>query len=98
MRDVRSGRLLPFGWLPLLRAPKTTTGARVFALGVKSQQQSRALGPLIYLALIDRLKYHPRITRVEASWILSTNNRMNAPIEAFGGKRYKTWRMYRRAL
>ena len=98
MRDIRSGRLLPFGWLPLLRAPKTTTGARIFALGVKSETQSRALGPLLYAEIIDRLKYHPRISRVEASWILATNNRMNAPIGAWGSERYKTWRMYRRAL
>ena len=75
---------------------KTTTGARIFALGVRSDQQSRALGPLLYGEIVDRVKRHPRITRVEASWILSTNKPMNVPIEAAGGVRYKTWRMYRR--
>jgi len=98
MAKVRSGRLLPFGWWPLLRAPKTTTGARIFALGVKAELQTRALGPLLYREIVDRLKYHPRINRIEASWILASNRRMNAPIETVGGQHYKTWRMYRHAL
>jgi GNAT superfamily N-acetyltransferase len=96
MQKVRSGRLLPLGWQTLLRGMKKTTGARIFALGVRSDQQSRALGPLLYGEIVDRVKHHPRITRVEASWILATNKAMNVPIEAAGGVRYKTWRMYRR--
>ncbi len=96
MQKVRSGRLLPLGWWTLLRGVKKTTGARIFALGVRADQQSRALGPLLYGEIVDRVKRHPRITRVEASWILSTNKPMNVPIEAAGGVRYKTWRMYRR--
>jgi GNAT superfamily N-acetyltransferase len=96
MHKVRSGRLLPLGWQTLLRGVKKTTGARIFALGVRADQQSRALGPLLYGEIVDRLKNHPRIERVEASWILATNTPMNAPIAAAGGVRYKTWRMYRR--
>jgi hypothetical protein len=96
MAKVRSGRLLPLGFLTLLRGVKKTTGARVFALGVRSDLQSRALGPLIYADGADRLRRHPRIDRVEASWILATNTPMNSAIEAMGGERYKTWRMYRR--
>jgi GNAT superfamily N-acetyltransferase len=96
MRKVRSGRLLPLGWQTLLRGMKKTTGARIFALGVRADQQSRALGPLLYGEIVDRVKRHPRITRVEASWILATNKAMNVPIEAAGGVRYKTWRMYKR--
>jgi hypothetical protein len=96
MQKVRTGRLLPTGWWTLLRGVKQTTGARIFALGVTADQQSRALGPLLYGEIVDRVKRHPRITRVEASWILATNKPMNTPIEAAGGVRYKTWRMYRR--
>jgi len=96
MQKVRSGRLLPLGWWTLLRGVKQTTGARIFALGVRADQQSRALGPLLYSEVVDRVKRHPRITRVEGSWILATNKPMNAPIVAAGGVRYKTWRMYRR--
>ena len=96
MAKVRTGRLLPTGWWTLLRGVKQTTGARVWALGVRSDFQSRALGPLIYGEMADRLRDHPRIHRVEASWILATNTAMNSVIEGIGGERYKTWRMYRR--
>ncbi|MBV9413000.1 MAG: hypothetical protein JO148_15515 [Acidimicrobiia bacterium] len=96
MIKVRSGRMLPLGFLTLFRGLKRTTGARVWALGVRSDLQTRALGPLIYSEGADRLRNHPRINRVEASWILATNTPMNSAIEAMGGERYKTWRMYRR--
>ncbi|MBV8560061.1 MAG: hypothetical protein JO050_04770 [Acidimicrobiia bacterium] len=96
MIKVRSGRLLPFGWWTLLRGVKKTTGARVWALGVRADYQSRALGPLIYYEGAEILRNHPRIQRVEGSWILATNTPMNSAIEAMGGERYKTWRMYRR--
>jgi GNAT superfamily N-acetyltransferase len=96
MAKVRSGRLFPTGFVTLLRGLKQTTGARVWALGVRSDFQSRALGPLLYGEVADRLREHPRIHRVEASWILATNTSMNGAIEGIGGERYKTWRMYRR--
>jgi len=96
MIKVRSGRMLPLGFLTLLRGLKQTTGARVWALGVRSDLQSRALGPLIYSEGAERLRNHPRIQRVEASWILASNTPMNSAIKAMGGERYKTWRMYRR--
>jgi hypothetical protein len=96
MRKVRSGRLLPFGWWHLLRGVKRATGARVFALGVREDVQSRAVGPLLYSKVIDDLRAHPRIHRAEGSWILADNTPMNAALEAAGGERYKTWRMYKR--
>ncbi len=96
MFKVRSGRLLPFGWWHLLRGLKKTTGARIWALGVRSDIQSRAVGPLLYAKIIEDLRDHQRIRRFEASWILATNTPMNTAIEAMGGSRYKTWRMYKR--
>jgi len=96
MMKVRSGRLLPLGWWHLLRGLKKTTRARVWALGVRSDIQSRAVGPLLYAKIIDDLRVHPRIEWVEASWILATNTPMNSAIEGMGAERYKTWRMYKR--
>lgn len=95
MRKVRSGRLLPTGWYHLLRGMHKPTRARVFALGIKPEYQSRALGPLLYSRIIDNARA-ASITWGEASWILATNDEMNSAIEAMGGRRYKTWRMYQR--
>ena len=95
MIKVRSGRLAPTGWYHLLRGRKRPTRARVFALGIKPDQQVRALGPLLYNEILQRLRAMPSIEMCEASWILANNDRMNATIEAIGGTRYRTWRMYR---
>jgi ribosomal protein S18 acetylase RimI-like enzyme len=92
---IRSGRLLPIGWYHLLRDRKHPHRARVFALGIKPDQQVRALGPLLYNAIIERLRAIPTMDMVEASWILATNDRMNGAIEAIGATHYRTWRMYR---
>ncbi len=98
MRKVRGGRLLPTGALRLWRGlPKVTRG-RILALGVRPEAEPHALGPLLFEALLDRWTRRERITTAEASWVLATNKAMNAPIEAFGGRRYKTWRMYEKDL
>jgi hypothetical protein len=98
MRRVRSGRLLPIGWYRLLRGLPRVTAARVFALGIKPGQQALALGPLMYHEIIERLRANPHIQTTEASWILSTNQPMNAAIASLGMTRYKTWRLYQRDL
>jgi GNAT superfamily N-acetyltransferase len=97
LRGVRSGRLLPFGWLRLLRGLPKATRARIFILGVRPEQQNRALGVLLYQELTDRLKGKGMLG-AEASWILATNKPMNSAIEGVGGVHYKTWRLYRREL
>lgn len=97
LRGVRRGRLLPFGWLRLLRGLPKATRARIMILGVLPDQQNRALGVLLYEELTNRLMAKGMLG-TEASWILSTNKAMNAPIEALGAERYKTWRIYRREL
>jgi ribosomal protein S18 acetylase RimI-like enzyme len=98
MRNIRSGRLLPLGWLKLMRGLPKVTQARVFALGVKPEHQTLALGPLLYQEIFDRLRAKPTIQGAEASWILATNDRMNSAVEAMGAKHYKTWRLYQRPL
>jgi ribosomal protein S18 acetylase RimI-like enzyme len=97
MRKVRSGRLLPVGWYHVLFGMKKPQRARVWALGVKPEFQSRALGPLLYSEMVDRLRAIPTIESAEASWILATNTSMNSAVEAMGGTHSKTWRMYQRA-
>jgi hypothetical protein len=95
MAHIRSGRLLPTGWYHLWRDLKRPTRARVFALGVKPDQQYRAIGPLLLNEIIQRLRAES-IEMAEASWVLATNDAMNVQLEASGATHYRTWRMYRR--
>ena len=96
MLRVRSGRLLPIGWWRLLRGGRRASQARILALGVRPEHERRALGPLLYEELLQRLSARPNIVAAEGGWVLATNRVMNEAAEALGGRRYKTWRLYRR--
>jgi GNAT superfamily N-acetyltransferase len=95
MLRVRSGRLFPFGWYPLLTGRKKLTHARVWALGVRPDYQHLALGPLLYREVVDRLRAGG-VRTAEASWTLATNHRINDQIAALGARRSKVWRVYQR--
>jgi len=97
MLKVRSGRLLPTGWIPLLFGPKKLKQVRVIALGVRPDVQNLALGPLLYSEIVTRL-YDDGAETAEASWTLATNDRINKQLEDMGATRYKTWRLYKQDL
>ncbi|HYA45826.1 MAG TPA: hypothetical protein VED59_09465, partial [Acidimicrobiales bacterium] len=96
MDKVRSGRLLPLGWVTLLTGIKHLKRARVIALGVRPDSQNLGLGPLLYGEIVDRLVADG--LDAEASWTLATNTRINKQLEDMGGVHYKTWRLYKQDL
>jgi ribosomal protein S18 acetylase RimI-like enzyme len=95
---IRSGRLLPTGWYHLLRGLPKVTRVRVFAVGVKPDQQNLGLGPLLYQEGMQGVMRRPEVVSAEASWVLANNDPMNKALAAMGGTRSKTWRMYQQAL
>jgi GNAT superfamily N-acetyltransferase len=95
MRGVRSGRMFPTGWYPLLTGRKKLTRARVWALGVRPDYQHLALGPLLYREIVDRLRADG-VSTAEASWTLASNHRINNQLQAMGAHRSKVWRLYQR--
>jgi GNAT superfamily N-acetyltransferase len=94
---LRSGRLLPFGWVRLLRNVKRAHGARILLLGVKPEHQTKAVGWLLYNELLERGAAN-NLQFVEGSWVLATNDPMNKAMESIGFRRAKTWRMYERTV
>ncbi len=97
MLKLRSGRLLPLGWLTLLRGLKRLKRARIIALGIRPDVQNLALGPLLYNEIVNRL-VADGLEMAEASWTLATNHRINRQLEDMGGRRYKVWRLYKQDL
>jgi len=100
--DLR-GRLLPFGWAKLLWRLKVRhpSAARVPLMGVRRTHHSTRLGLALAFAVCDPLRWaaHERGAKeIEMSWILEDNQGMRALAKAFGGERYKTYRMYEKAL
>ena len=91
------GRLLPFGWIHVLRKKKLMDRARVFMLGVAPEFQSLPLGAALYartfeVALGKGYRYG------EASLILENNTRMRGALEKMGARINKTYRNYEIAL
>ncbi|MDQ6726640.1 MAG: hypothetical protein M3066_10825, partial [Actinomycetota bacterium] len=98
LRGLRSGRLLPLGWLRLVLGVRRVGGVRILALGVNPEVRSRALGPFLYHELAQRVIARPHARWAEGSWVLASNTAMNKACEALGGRHTKTWRMYEHPL
>ena len=102
IRDIE-GKLLPFGWAKLLwrlKVSGVSTG-RVPLMGVKRKFAKDFRGQLLPFLLIDRMRdeaLKAGIKAVEMSWILEDNRPMRAIIEAAESDRYKTYRIYQKAI
>jgi hypothetical protein len=94
------GRLLTprlLGFLPYLLGRKYPPRCRVITLGVKASYRNRGLEAVM---LTEGFKTGFRIgfKDAESSWILEDNVMMCRLLETFGGKPYKTYRLYEREL
>ena len=91
------GRLLPLGWLRLVRdVPRLRTGRFILA-GVLPRFVGLGVAPLIARAMADAGR-RVGMEDVELSLVQATNSRMRRVIEAFGCPPCKTYRLYARAL
>jgi hypothetical protein len=90
-----NGRLLPLGWLRVLRQRRKIDEVRVFALGVKREYRHTGTAAAFY-AEYWRECLRRRIRRVETGWILEVNESMNRAMEALGGDIVKRYRIYER--
>jgi len=87
------GRLLPLGLLKILYHKRSIRDLRVLVLGVREEYRTAGVAAAFYAELLGRacrLGYKG----AECSWVLEDNVLMRRSIEAFGGKRYKTYRIY----
>lgn len=97
------GRLLPLGWARLAwnlfgRPPKAI---RLPLMGLRRKYHGTPLGAVLGMAVIARVRdYHVArgTTRGELSWILEDNMPMRRMIESFGGRPYKTYRIYEKLI
>lgn len=70
---------------------------RVFALGVLPEYRGKGVDALMYLATA-REAAGKGYQMAEMSWILENNVMMNRTAEMLGGRVYRTYRMYEKAL
>ena len=81
------------------RSLRTTTfvAAGLLLLGVQPEYHGLGLLPVLIHEMAERAK-HRGIKRVEFSWVLEDNVNINQPAEQGGARRYKTYRIYQKAL
>jgi GNAT superfamily N-acetyltransferase len=92
-----NGRLGPLGLLKFLYYTRKIEAIRVWMLGVKAEYRKRGIETLLYMELFRRGQargYHWG----EMSMILEDNHLMQKGIEALGGRRYKTYRIFQSPL
>lgn len=96
-KRIRSGRLLPTGWLTLLLGRSRLLTGRVVLLGVAPQFRTRGILQLFAHELYLRGRAMGA-TGAEASWVLEDNHLMTKPLEMLGAKAYRRWRLYDRPI
>lgn len=97
-RRIPSGMMnLPVGIMNLLAKKKKIDTVRIVILGVLKEYRSLGIDALLYNETIE-LARRKGIRYGEASWILENNDPMNRACEMMNGKRYKTYRIYEKAL
>jgi hypothetical protein len=88
-----NGRLGLLGLLKFFYFSKKIRTVRIMLLGVKHAFQKRGVEGLLYYETFKR-GINKGYFRGECSWILEDNLLMQRGLEAMGGKRYKTYRVY----
>jgi hypothetical protein len=92
-----NGKVGLLGGLKFLYYSRKIKTVRVMLLGVKHAFQKRGLEGLLYVETFKK-GIKRGYQNAECSWILENNVLMQHGIEAMGGKRYKTYRIYEATL
>jgi len=91
------GKLLPFGWLKFLLAQRKIRTLRVITLGIKREFRMRGIHSVMFASSL-RAALKRGFTGVEVSWLLEENELIIRSVNIFGGRLYKTYRIYDREL
>lgn len=91
------GRLLPFGWLKFLLNMGKIRSIRVLTLGIKKTWRMRGIQSVMFEKGLQAA-LRRKITGCEISWMLEDNDLVLRAADLWGGKLYKTYRMYDRSI
>lgn len=93
LKDVKRGRLLPFGIFKLLFNRGKINRLRIVVLGVIEGYRKMGIEACFYSKTISTSRTK-NIVGAEASWILENNDMMNQGLRNINGEVYKTYRIY----
>ncbi len=95
--NFKKGQLFPFNILKLLTKKNKTKYVRIITLGVIEGYRKLGIEAVFFAKIIKAGKKN-NIIGGEASWILENNEMMNMAAEKLNGEKYKTYRIYKKAL
>ena len=95
LKDL-NGRLLPFGWIKLLRGIPKLRSYRLFALAVVPEYHGKGIDSLIYRALYNSL--YSNDLWMEINYVLEDNDPMNNAIRKLDAKPLRRYRIYEKPL
>lgn len=95
------GRLLPLGWLRLVRAIPRIDSCRLILFGVLDAYRGLGVSALMVVEAV-KAGLAAGFRQVEMSWMLETNQAILRPLLSFGGQLgvhlHRRWRIYERSL
>jgi ribosomal protein S18 acetylase RimI-like enzyme len=91
------GSLFPFGWLKFFTEKRKIDRVRVMALGVLPEYRRRGIDAILYY---ESAREGIRIGHkwAEFSWMLEDNLEILKPLEVFGGRIYRRYRLVAKRL
>jgi hypothetical protein len=97
LKRIPNGRLFPFGLPKILLGKRKLRTGRIIALGIKEEFRTGSILP-VFMHEAARRAIAYGSPGAEASWVLEDNLGMRQPIETFGGRVYRRWRIFERAI
>jgi GNAT superfamily N-acetyltransferase len=104
IRDL-GDTLWPMGWMKLawrvLTRRTWSSGTRVPLMGVAPRFKNKPLGSVLGFMVMDAIRRESlklNMPVCEMSWVLEDNTQTRHSLETIGGRVYKTYRMYEKAL
>lgn len=91
------GRLLPFGWLTLLRGLRQTRWVNINGMGILEEYRGLGGNAILYAELEKTLR-HNRFVHADLTQMADTVANMLADVTTVGARPYKVHRVYRRAI
>jgi ribosomal protein S18 acetylase RimI-like enzyme len=95
--QANGGRILPFGWIPLLRALKKNDRADLYLVGVKDEYRGKGVNALL-MDEMTRAMMKNGIKKVESNPNLENNNDVQAQWNHFKNRQHKRRRCYIKKL
>jgi len=91
---IKSGKLMPFGFLKFLWYKRKISNSRILILGVLDEYRHHGIDIMLYKKIQENLATIG-IDHGEACYVMENNLKMNSIMEKIGGTKIKIYRMYK---